>query len=119
MNQHNETDFHWGFAAHVPTDLTYLIVFQILRMNAGIFDGSDEFKALQLSNMTGWKIPPFAQAEISQRGTHVTLRFDQEPVLLGSRILKEHAMMLQLPNALIRAPTVTSWWHAYDLGEIN
>jgi hypothetical protein len=87
-------------------------------VNAGPFDGPDEFKDLQLSNTTGWKIPPFERCQITQKGQRLTIKTDQEPTLIGSKILKEHEFAFQLQSTRIQAPATTIWWYPYDLNEI-
>jgi hypothetical protein len=83
-------------------------------MKANLFGGSNEWMGLQLSNTLGWKIPQLEQCQIQRKCSRWIIQSDQEAVLLGNGILKEHAPVFQLPNALIQDPVATSWWHVYD-----
>jgi hypothetical protein len=87
-------------------------------MNAAIFEGSDEFTAVQLSNLLGWKILPFEQAEITKRGRRFILKFKQEAILMSSGILKTHQLTFQLPNATIRDPVLSDRWYPSGSGEM-
>jgi hypothetical protein len=118
MEQPRDTNIFGGVAAHVPTDLDCTAVFPSTPMNASLFKGSEEFKAMQLSKSLGHKIPPFEQVEIMQQERHWTHRFHEDPVPLRSRILKENQLSFQFPMAMVRAPVISSWWYPYDSNAI-
>jgi hypothetical protein len=64
--------------------------------NVTIYDGSDTFKADQISRLLVIKTPPFVQAVTENNPDHVTLRFDGEGIPLGIRVLREHDVAFQL-----------------------
>jgi hypothetical protein len=83
-----------------------------------MWDGPDEFKGLQTSSLLDIEAPPLKQCKIRQKDKGLTICRDQDPVLLGARIIKEHRPTFQLQGSLTEDPVVSSWWTPYDKEEI-
>jgi hypothetical protein len=101
-NGHNSQEYYWGFgygsaAPLVPCALRS----HTGRLNAMIYDGSDPFKADQMSRMLDVKVAPFVKGNVTLRpGGGVIIEFDCEWIPLGLRILREHELIWNVEGTL-------------------
>jgi hypothetical protein len=88
-------------------------------MNSRIYEGSDVFKADQLSRMLEIKVPPFVKGRISpQVQGGVTIEYDEDWTPLNCRVLRERELIWNLGGIMLPAPCATTWWVPYNLEAI-
>jgi hypothetical protein len=115
MNRHNEADYYRGISTSCAVPFIECTAISLsMRLNAIVYDGSDEFKGMQLSQILGIKMPPFVQCQIVERDSRIIIRTDQDFVQLGAEVIKEHVLAFQSQGVLTESPAVSSWWDPYD-----
>jgi hypothetical protein len=110
--------FHWFIPAGYQEDLNIALNFPTGRFTTRIFDGTDEFKAYQLSNILKRKIPTFERARIEQKGRLWEITFDEDPEPLESQVLKKHQLCFRFSDEVITELDFSEWWIPYEKGAI-
>jgi hypothetical protein len=117
--RHNQLECYWGIKEGSAIPLIECTVMSESNCgNVTIYDGTDTFKADQISRLLVIKTPPFVQARIETALNQATLRFEGEWIPLGLRVLREHDLAFELEGITIESPTITSWWYPYDFEAI-
>jgi hypothetical protein len=120
INFHNGQECHWAFAgSSAASHINCTLCSNIDRRRALILDGSDAFKADQLSRLLGIKMPPFVSCAIStELPGEVSFNFNGEWISWNSRVLREHELVWEVAGRQIHAPQATTWWVPYDFNRI-
>jgi hypothetical protein len=85
------------------------------RGNAHIFDGSDQFRAEQMSRILDIKMPPIVHCQTNRVADGVVnVRYGGEVAPLGLRILSEHSFSWNLEGRILKAPQISIWWVPYN-----
>jgi hypothetical protein len=112
---------HEHFGGYVTTKATVPFVFRTsnMRSDPSIFTGSLTFEADQIGRLFDIKVPPFPKCQIAPHHRDGSvIRYDDDLVPLGLKILKTHLLSWNLEGAILKAPQVTTWWIPYDFGAI-
>jgi hypothetical protein len=87
--------------------------------SVGIIDGSDTYRACQLSRALGIKLPPFSRLRISPSTTGgILFEADEEFSPLNLGIIRELQPSWQMPRLRIDSPGPMEWWEPANREEI-
>jgi hypothetical protein len=106
VNHHNDQEYYWGLSdASAAPLVNFTLRSHSGQMNVRIFDGSEPFKADQMSRLLGIKAPPFSMRAVTPRPDGgAIVNFDGEWMSWNLRVLREHELIWNVEGTMLHAP---------------